>query len=319
MLTSVPAATAADDRATLRATISAARANNQVSAKVLARLPAGDARLVRDQLNVLRDAANSLSAQLSKTSGTPSPSLAKRITTLGRQASDLRRGAEADEQAFKALDEARTSALNTLKKAISSGIPTDFDDAEYRWSAAGTHALADVYAARGAITGLRPLGTPPTAARALNEARSGQTPKPARGWAPIPGGCGLPPAPEAEYLPAAEATGPLLWTSAAGLEAHMAQLASPSPALDSAYTKAIRQASALAREGGSPGSLAQVTKRVLGVGYAWLVTSGTEYRDSLIADANLLADTVSREPVDEAKEALAAAGYPVRRHNVLHA
>ena len=303
-LAAAPHDAAAADRATLRATIGAARVDNQVTAKVLKTLPANDARLVRSQLNRLRSEAGKLSKQLSKSSGTPSKSLTRQIKTLGRRATALRAGAQADEKALATLAQVRELALSALARGLKDRLPDDFDQEQYRWSAAGTHALADVEAARKAIATMRPLASQPTAAGALAEARSGKTPSPSAGWVPIPGGCGLPPAGPDAYLPSSDALSPRLWTSPEGLAAHRQQLASPSPALASAYAKTIRLADSFIVSSGRPASLAALTKRVLTVGYAWLITGEPEYEQALASDARLLTDAVVREPVDEAKEAL---------------
>lgn len=294
----------AADRAQLRAIIAQSRTDNQASADILDDLPAGDARLVRDQLTILRASASALSAELSNTPGTPSGRLANRIIRLGEQASSLRLGALADLNALTVLTEVRGLALEGLRRGLSGGFPASFDADQYRWSAAGAHALADVTAARAAIRSLTPLKATPSARSALEEARAGRMPRPLAGWAPIPGGCALPPASESEYLPAAGAPSPRLWTSPEGLADHRLQLASPTPALSAAYAKTIRQAKAMALQAGRPGSVSEVTKRVLSIGYAWLVTSEATYRDALVADARMLADATVREPVDEAKEAM---------------
>lgn len=307
LASSAPVVVKAADRAQLRQTIAAARADNQVTARILKTLPAGDARMVREQLNRLRDSASALSAELSKSTGTPSKALANRIGRLGKQSAALRAGAASDSEALSALEETRDSALMGLRRGLSDGFPETFDADQYRLSAAGAHALADVTAARIAISTLTPLRRAPSAQRALAEARSGRLPAPVAGWTPIPGGCALPPGSEADYLPSATAPGPLLWTSPTGLAKHLAQLDAPSPALSAAYAKTMRQARSLSAQAGRSGSISEITKRVLTVGYAWLVTAEGAYGDALLADARMLSTATSEEPVEEAKQALVLA------------
>lgn len=297
----------AADRSQLREIIAGARVDNQASAASLTRLPAGDARLVRDQLNRLRDSAGALSAELSKAPAPVSKSLAERITRLGRQAGNLRAGSAAAEAGLAVLGEVRSSALAELRRGLEDGFAPSFGARQYRWSAAGAHALADLTAARASIGSLTPLAREPSARRALDEARRGRVPVAVAGWIPIPGGCALPPGQVAQYLPPAGAQAPLLWTSPSGLSDHRDQLRNPTPALAAAYAKTMRQAESLAAEAGSAQDNAVVTKRVLAVGYAWLVTSQPEYREALVADARMLSVATAQEPVDEAKEALVLA------------
>jgi len=297
----------AADRPELRAIIAGARQANQATAKVIPRLTVEDARLVREQLGILRDRASVLSAALSESSGPVAPSLQTRIRTLGSQATALRTGADAASAGMSVLLDVRRLALEGLRQGIDTGFRTQFDAEQYRWSVAGAHALADLAVARVAMSSLSPLRRPASARTALQQARSGIMPAPVAGWIPIPGGCALPPAPVSDYLPPAGTSAPRLWTTPRGIDAHRAQLASPTPALSAAYAKTMRQAKVLSLQSGQPAGVSEVTKRVLTVGYAWLMTSETTYQDALVADARMLTDARPREAVDEAKEALVLA------------
>lgn len=290
--------------AQLREIIGRARVDNQATAEIMEVLPAGDARLVRDQLNRLRDSAGALSAALSASRGSPSAALARNIVRLGSQASALRSGASSLASALSILDQVRRLALEGLRSGLAGGFPASFDATQYRWSAAGAHALADVTAARSAIRALVPLKRAPTGHVALEQARRGVLPAPVAGWTPIPGGCALPTASTADFLPGAAAQAPRLWTSPGNLAAHRARLESPTPALAAANAKTLRQALALSADAGRPSGASEVTKRVLSVGYAWLVTGESRYRDALVEDAGMLATASVVEPVEEAKEGL---------------
>lgn len=294
----------AAERPELRAIIGGARQDNQATAKVLPRLTVEDARLVREQLGLMRDSASLLSDALANASGPVPAALQTRIRLLGSQAKALRAGADGAASARAVLDETRRLALEGLRQGLASGFPTSFDADQYRWSAAGAHALADLTAARAAIRSLNPLKVVPSARAALEEARAGRIPRPVQGWTPIPGGCALPPASVADFLPPAAAPAPRLWTSPQGLRTHRAQLESATPALSDAYSKAIRQAKSFALQAGRPGNASEVTRRVLSVGYAWLMTSDPAYQKALLADASMLSNAKVKEAVDEAKDAL---------------
>jgi len=297
----------AADRPELRSIIAGARQANQATAKVIPRLTVEDARLARERLGLLRDRASVLSDALSGSSGPVSPSLQTRIRTLGSQASALRAGADAASAGMSVLGEVRRLALEGLRQGIDGGFRTNFDAEQYRWSAAGAHALADLTVARAAMTSLTPPRRAASARKALQQALAGVTPAPVAGWIPLPGGCALPPASMTDYLPAPGTAAPRLWTTPQGIDAHRAQLASPTPALSAAYAKTMRQATVLSLQSGEPGGVSEVTKRVLTVGYAWLMTSDAAYHDALMADARMLTDAKPREAVDEAKEALVLA------------
>lgn len=295
---------AAAERPELRAILSGARQDNQATAKALPRLTVEDARLVREQLGRMRDTASLLSEALADASGPVPGSLQARIRTLGSQAKALRAGADSAGAAVAVLDEARRLALEGLRQGLAGGFPRSFDADQYRWSSAGAHALADLTAARVSIRLLTPLRVAPSARVALEEARAGRLPRPVKGWTPIPGGCALPPAPVADFLPAMGAPAPRLWTSPQGLRAHRAQMDDATPALADAYSKAIRQAKFFAPQAGRPGNASEVTRRVLSVGYAWLMTSDPEYQAALLADAAMLSNAKVKEAVEEAKDAL---------------
>lgn len=300
----VTAPAQAEDRSQLRATIAAARADNQRTAKILAALPADDARLVREQLNSLRASANKASADLSKSRGAPSRSLTARILTLGREASALREGADADRSALMVLDSVRARSLAELRTGLAKGFNPQWNQVQLRWSRVGAHALRDRATAHAAVRRLTPLSRKPDAAQALRIAEQGRMPAAVPGLAPIPGGCALPSAAESDYLPSVAAARPLLWTSPRGLAHHRAQLASPTELLSQANSAAIRQATTYAREAGRPGTPSQLTRRVLAVGYAWLTTADSLFRDALILDLGLLSTAEPAEPVEEAKWAL---------------
>lgn len=298
-------ALAATDSAALRKIIANSRQDNQASAKALAKLPADDARLVREQLNRMRSAAAAASADLSKSQGTPSKSLSRRITKLGRQATALRRGAEAVGAALAILGQVRGQVLADLQQGLRSGFPMDTDLRQLRWSTAGAHALADRRAALDQVRRLKPSSYRPSASAAYQAAAAGDMPPAVPGLTAIPGGCALPTVETSTYVPSQDWTGPRLWTTNEQVAAQQERLVTPSEALRRANASVLRAAASGVADAGSPASPSAVTKRVLGVGYARWVTGEAQYVNALAKDLRALTTAEAAEDlVDEAKWSL---------------
>jgi len=289
----------------LRATIGQARQDNQATARALAQLPSGDARLVRNQLGRMRAKANKASADLSKSKGTPSKALSKQIQTLGRQASALRKGAEADQSALLTLDKIRAQVFADLQQGLKSGFPADTDMRQLRWSTVGAHALADRRAALEQVRRLKTSSYRPTAPAAYKVASAGKMPAPVAGLTPIPGGCALPTVEVSAYAPRQDWTGPRLWTTDEQITAQRERLLDPSENLRKANASALRVAASAVADAGSLTSPSAVTKRVLSVGYAWFVTGDSTYSQALAKDMRALTTAeAATDLVDEAKWSL---------------
>ncbi len=298
-------AQAAESSSTLRATIGQARQDNQATSRVLADLPADDARLVRNQLGRMRSKANKASANLSRAKGKPSKALRKQIKTLGRQAAALRRGAEADQAALATLSNVRAQVANDLQQGLNSGFPADTDLRQLQWSTAGAHAIADRRAALEQVRRLKTSSYRPSASAAYQVAAAGNMPATVPGLTAIPGGCALPTVETSTYVPSQNWTGPRLWTTNEQIAAQQERLVTPSEALRRANASVLRAAASGVVDAGSPASPSAVTKRVLGVGYARWVTGEAQYVNALVKDLRALATAKAADDlVDEAKWSL---------------